>query len=163
MEEEDKKENSTNGKMTVMRSILLIAVAFGYDCLQIVVSFAATGISGLAQLPNIIPVIGTFIATFIGAPIGAVAFGVGAMINLILSIYAFLTFFILLKLWGYKVWKVFFWLAVAFILEEVPLGNNFLFWTGWAAWHVIEDYKKQGKKVLGGKTLGKLIPTSVKA
>lgn len=140
MAEEKKK---TDGKMTVMRSVLLIAIALFFDGAQFFASFFGTGLSGLL-----------FMIPVVGAAIGAIALGLSTVINLILSIYAILTFYILLKLWGYKSSGVFFELCAAFIVEEIPIGNNLPFWTGWAIRHVIKDYKKQAENMVpGGKTL----------
>lgn len=140
---EENKKKKTDGKMTVMRSILLIAIAIFFDGIQVFASFFGTSMSGLLSL---IPVV--------GAAIGAIALGLSTMINLILSIYAVLTFFILLKLWGYKSSKVFFELCAAFVIEEIPIGNNLPFWTAWAIRHVINDYKKQAENLIpGGEAL----------
>ena len=129
--------------MTAMRSILLIAIAIFFDGVQFFASFFGAGLSGLLA---VIPVV--------GAALGAIALGLSTMINLILSVYAVLTFFILLKLWGYKSSNVFLELSIAFVVEEIPIGNNLPFWTGWAIRHVINDYKKQAENMIpGGKAL----------
>ncbi len=137
--------------MTSTRALLIIVLAVFFDGLQMFTQFFANAV-----------VAATVIQTL---GITGIMTAVGVVLNWIISACAWLTFYILFKMWGFSGMGInsgfssMTKLAIAFGFELIPFGNNFPGWTGWAIYTVAEGLaRKTVKKIVpgGDKALGKI-------
>lgn len=148
--EQDSKEKE--GKITPMRALVMILLGILADGSAFIIGFAGVIIgSAIAALTGWIPVVGWF---FTG-PAGMALSGISMLVTTIISIVAFLFYFLMFKMWklkffdnkkGGKTMKELFFVVAG---ESIPLlGTAF---PGWTIWSIKVAVQSMTRKVIENK------------